>query len=105
MGDPGLHKSIFYSNFYANIFVYPLDEEPFILINAYPIHDVSEWKDLNVKFILQVYRDYHLLNQLAQSASENANKFSSIEYIDKDSLFEMYIQDNRNKLSPDEKSK
>lgn len=42
-----------------------------------------------------------MLNQLAQSTAENANKFSSIEYIDKDSLFEMYIQDNRNKLSPD----
>lgn len=51
--------------------------------------------------MLQVYRDYHTLNQLAQSTAENANKFSSIEYIDKDSLFEMYIQDNRNKLSPD----
>ncbi|KAL9705335.1 hypothetical protein quinque_008853 [Culex quinquefasciatus] len=28
------------------------DEEPFELINAYPIHDVYEWKDLNSKFIL-----------------------------------------------------
>ncbi|XP_066991839.2 non-lysosomal glucosylceramidase isoform X2 [Anabrus simplex] len=35
-------------------------EEPFILINAYPIHDVSEWKDLNLKFVLQCYRDYCL---------------------------------------------
>lgn len=67
------------------------------------MHDVSEWKDLNVKFVLQVYRDYHTLNQLTKSTAENAHKFSSIEYIDKDSLFEMYLQDNRNKLSPDEK--
>jgi non-lysosomal glucosylceramidase len=28
------------------------------LINAYPIHDVSEWRDLNLKFVLQVFRDY-----------------------------------------------
>lgn len=78
------------------------DEEPFTLINSYPIHDVSEWRDLNTKFVLQVYRDYYVLNQLAQSAQEQSNKFSSIEFIDKDSLFELYI-DNRNKLSPDEK--
>lgn len=80
------------------------DEEPFLLINSYPIHDVSEWRDLNIKFVLQVYRDYHSLSTLARSNTENANKFSSIEFIDKDSLFEMYM-DNRNKLSPDEKGK
>ena len=27
-------------------------------INAYTIHDTSEWKDLNLKFILQV--EFHL---------------------------------------------
>lgn len=32
-------------------------EEPFILINSYCIHDVSKWRDLNPKFILQTYRD------------------------------------------------
>lgn len=79
-----------------------LDEEPFLLINSYPIHDVSEWRDLNIKFVLQVYRDYYALSKLAQLNGDNANKFSSIEFIDKDSLFEMYM-DNRNKLSPDEK--
>nr|CAD7428729.1 unnamed protein product [Timema monikensis] len=36
------------------------DEEPYLLINAYPIHDVSDWRDLNLKFVLQCYRDYHL---------------------------------------------
>lgn len=80
-----------------------IDEEPFILTNSYPVHDVSEWKDLNIKFVLQVYRDYHSLTNLAKATADHANKFSSIEYIDKDSLFEMYMQDNRNKLSPDEK--
>lgn len=81
------------------------EEEPFLLINSYPIHDVGEWRDLNVKFVLQVYRDYHVLSSLSQSSQEPTNKFSSIEFIDKDSLFELYIQDNRSKLSPDEKSK
>ncbi|XP_045534468.1 non-lysosomal glucosylceramidase [Papilio machaon] len=34
---------------------------PFTNINAYNIHDVSEWRDLNLKFILQVWRDHRLL--------------------------------------------
>lgn len=76
-------------------------ESPWDLINAYPIHDVSEWKDLNTKFILQVYRDYFTLNEFEQSSAENASKFSSIEFIDKESLSEMYILDNRNKLFED----
>lgn len=29
-------------------------------INSYPIHDVADWRDLNVKFVLQVFRDYSL---------------------------------------------
>ncbi|KAK9498238.1 hypothetical protein O3M35_004097 [Rhynocoris fuscipes] len=33
-------------------------ENPYGLINSYPIHDVSNWKDLNLKFVLQIYRDY-----------------------------------------------
>lgn len=79
-------------------------EDPFNLINAYPIHDVSEWRDLNIKFVLQVFRDYYVLNEFAQMNAENASKFSSIEFIDKESLSEMYIHDNRNKLA-EEKSK
>ncbi|XP_031340395.1 non-lysosomal glucosylceramidase isoform X3 [Photinus pyralis] len=34
--------------------------DPFVLINVYPVHDVSEWKDLNSKFVLQALRDYKL---------------------------------------------
>jgi non-lysosomal glucosylceramidase len=59
---------------------------------------------LNVKFILQVYRDFFILNEFAQLGAENASKFSSIEFIDKESLSEMYILDNRNKMF-DDKSK
>jgi len=31
-------------------------------LNSYIIHDTKNWKDLNLKFILSVYRDYHHLN-------------------------------------------
>lgn len=76
-------------------------EDPFTLINSYPVHDVSQWKDLNIKFVLQVFRDYYILNELAQQNVENASKFSSIEFIDKESLYEIHVQDNRNKASRD----
>ncbi|KAG8228817.1 hypothetical protein J437_LFUL008313 [Ladona fulva] len=33
-------------------------DEPFAVINSYPIHDVSEWRDLCSKFVLQAYRDF-----------------------------------------------
>ncbi|KAH8352435.1 hypothetical protein KR084_004138, partial [Drosophila pseudotakahashii] len=79
------------------------DEEPFTLINCYNIHDVNDWKDLNTKFVLQVYRDYYVLNELAQAQADNASKFSSIEFIDKESLYELYSQDNKRKNSADEK--
>lgn len=39
-----------------NFFVF-VGGDPFILVNSYPIHDVSKWRDLNSKFILQTYRD------------------------------------------------
>lgn len=77
-------------------------ENPWHQINAYPIHDVSEWRDLNTKFVLQVYRDYYILNEFEQLNSDNASKFSSIEFIDKESLMgEMYILDNRNRIGDD----
>ncbi|XP_078701010.1 non-lysosomal glucosylceramidase-like [Branchiostoma floridae x Branchiostoma belcheri] len=33
-------------------------DEPFVHVNAYMIHDTSDWRDLNLKFVLQVFRDY-----------------------------------------------
>jgi non-lysosomal glucosylceramidase len=33
-------------------------DNPWLLINAYCIHDTNLWKDLNTKFVLQIYRDY-----------------------------------------------
>lgn len=32
--------------------------DPWNEVNAYNIHDTSKWKDLNPKFVLQVYRDF-----------------------------------------------
>ena len=32
--------------------------EPWTHINSYILHDTKNWKDLNLKFILSVYRDY-----------------------------------------------
>jgi non-lysosomal glucosylceramidase len=34
--------------------------DPWRLVNAYDAQDVSRWKDLNPKFVLQVYRDWVL---------------------------------------------
>ncbi|XP_030048660.1 LOW QUALITY PROTEIN: non-lysosomal glucosylceramidase [Microcaecilia unicolor] len=38
------------------------EDEPWERLNAYLIHDTADWKDLNLKFVLQVYRDYCLTN-------------------------------------------
>jgi len=34
------------------------DEDMWLKVNGYFMHDVNGWKDLNAKFVLQVYRDY-----------------------------------------------
>jgi non-lysosomal glucosylceramidase len=39
--------------------------DPWIRINAYNVHDTHDWIDLNLKFILQVYRDYNYLKDKA----------------------------------------
>ena len=38
--------------------------EPWIDLNAYNSHDTKDWKDLNLKFILTVYRDYAYLKDM-----------------------------------------
>ncbi|KAK0424377.1 hypothetical protein QR680_008645 [Steinernema hermaphroditum] len=35
--------------------------EPWLLTNAYVMHDTGKWKDLNLKFVLTTYRDYAVL--------------------------------------------
>lgn len=59
------------------------EEEPFILYNAYNIHNVSEWRDLNLKFILQVFRDFTIL-KTHKMQRDNLDKYQSLEYIDED---------------------
>ncbi len=39
-------------------------EDPWLKINAYNAQNVSRWKDLNPKFVLQVARDYFLTQNL-----------------------------------------
>jgi non-lysosomal glucosylceramidase len=41
------------------------DEDPWKRINGYFMHDTNEWKDLNSKFVLQVYRDYMITHNQA----------------------------------------
>lgn len=43
----------------------PPDDEPWQRVNAYLIHDTAGWKDLNLKFVLQVYRNYYLMEDSA----------------------------------------
>ncbi|XP_054842573.1 non-lysosomal glucosylceramidase [Eublepharis macularius] len=40
-------------------------DEPWQRVNAYLIHDTANWKDLNLKFVLQVYRNYYLVEDSA----------------------------------------
>jgi non-lysosomal glucosylceramidase len=40
-------------------------EDPWVKINAYNAQDVSHWKDLNPKFVLQVTRDYFVTGDRA----------------------------------------
>ncbi|KAI5347600.1 hypothetical protein L3X38_000487 [Prunus dulcis] len=39
--------------------------DPWNEMNAYNIHDTSKWKDLNPKFVLQVYRDFSATGDMA----------------------------------------
>merc|ERR1739838_442311 len=36
------------------------DDEPWMNINTYFVHDTADWRDLNPKFVLQIFRDYHM---------------------------------------------
>lgn len=58
-------------------------DEPYIRLNGYPIHDVSEWRDLNVKFVLQVFRDYYLLQYIKEVDREQylADMFDACDTI------------------------
>jgi non-lysosomal glucosylceramidase len=60
------------------------DEDPWKKVNGYPFHDVNHWKDLNPKFVLQIYRDYLVTGdkqflrdtwEAVEAAIRRANRF------------------------------
>ncbi len=68
-------------------------EDPFYLVNGYDFHDSGIWKDLNPKFVLQVYRDFTLTRdrkflESCWSAVEQAVEFMIRFDRDGDSLVE-----------------
>ncbi|KAL6971083.1 glucosylceramidase [Sarracenia purpurea var. burkii] len=67
--------------------------DPWHEMNAYNIHDTSKWKDLNPKFVLQVYRDFAATGDLSFGADVWPSVCAAIEYMDQfdrdnDSLIE-----------------
>lgn len=69
------------------------DDEPWERLNAYLIHDTANWRDLNLKFVLQVYRDYYLTKNetylrdmwpVCQAVMDSEGKFDT----DEDGLIE-----------------
>ena len=38
-------------------------EEPWVKVNSYNIHNVTEWRDLNLKLVIMVWRDVHWLEK------------------------------------------
>jgi non-lysosomal glucosylceramidase len=45
-------------------------EQPWARTNAYNFQDVSRWKDLGPKFVLQIYRDYRHLSSSSTASGE-----------------------------------
>ncbi|GFY92934.1 beta-glucosidase, GBA2 type family protein [Actinidia rufa] len=57
--------------------------DPWHEMNAYNIHDTSTWKDLNPKFVLQVYRDFTVTGDLSFGADVWPSVCAAIEYMDR----------------------
>lgn len=56
--------------------------DPWHEMNAYNIHDTSKWKDLNPKFVLQVYRDFAATGDFSFAADVWPAVCAAIEYMD-----------------------
>jgi non-lysosomal glucosylceramidase len=54
-------------------------EQPWVRTNAYNFQDVSRWKDLGPKFVLQVYRDYRYLRCGDSGAPCTQNSSSNLD--------------------------
>ncbi|KAL3507351.1 hypothetical protein ACH5RR_032733 [Cinchona calisaya] len=56
--------------------------DPWHEMNAYNIHDTSRWKDLNPKFVLQVYRDFAATRDFSFAADVWPSVCAAIEYME-----------------------
>uniref|UniRef100_A0A453S2Q5 Glycosyl-hydrolase family 116 catalytic region domain-containing protein n=1 Tax=Aegilops tauschii subsp. strangulata TaxID=200361 RepID=A0A453S2Q5_AEGTS len=56
--------------------------DPWFELNAYMIHDPSRWKDLNPKFVLQVYRDVAATGNLAFATAAWPAVYLAMAYMD-----------------------
>ncbi|KAI7735627.1 hypothetical protein M8C21_031943, partial [Ambrosia artemisiifolia] len=56
--------------------------DPWHEMNAYNIHDTSKWKDLNPKFVLQVYRDFAATGDLSFGAEVWPAVCAAMAYMD-----------------------
>eukprot|EP00262_Sarcandra_glabra_P004792 TRINITY_DN16038_c0_g2_i2.p1 TRINITY_DN16038_c0_g2~~TRINITY_DN16038_c0_g2_i2.p1 ORF type:complete len:855 (-),score=154.47 TRINITY_DN16038_c0_g2_i2:324-2852(-) len=57
--------------------------DPWKEMNAYNIHDTSKWKDLNPKFVLQVYRDFAATGDMSFGLEVWPAVRAAMEYMDK----------------------
>ncbi|KAH7439550.1 hypothetical protein KP509_04G066500 [Ceratopteris richardii] len=57
--------------------------DPWIEVNAYNIHDTSKWKDLNCKFVLQVYRDFVVTQDMDFANKTWPSVCTAMAYMDK----------------------
>lgn len=55
--------------------------DPWHEMNAYNIHDTSRWKDLNPKFVLQVYRDFAATGDIAFAVEVWPAVCAAMEYM------------------------
>ncbi|KAF9604796.1 hypothetical protein IFM89_010337 [Coptis chinensis] len=56
--------------------------DPWHEMNAYNIHDTSRWKDLNPKFVLQVYRDFAATGNMSFAVDVWPAVCAAIEYME-----------------------
>ena len=50
------------------------DDDPFLRVNAYRYQDINVWKDLNCKFVLQLWRDAIVLGRRGAAARRLAGR-------------------------------
>ncbi|GJN20845.1 hypothetical protein PR202_gb08272 [Eleusine coracana subsp. coracana] len=56
--------------------------DPWHEMNAYNIHDTSKWKDLNPKFVLQIYRDFAATGDMSFGRDVWPAVCAAVDYMD-----------------------